>query len=223
MIITTTYAHSLVGRMCSGDGQVQLVPFRIDPDSSVEVLGHGLNEAGEPSIVCPPGTAALVADTRVRVDITKGLADWNVQGVLASAHLLAYVDWQEAEGPMDPEVGTLRFGEVHLHGPGGTLTLPHSALGCQPLDISEEVESYERMMGLGEEQLMTMAWDVVLGFGEGEVINDKPIELCEHARSMAFIGDVDEAHLLVIVIEAGRQLTVLMPLPEIPDIKPASD
>lgn len=214
MLKTTTYVQTLASRLLSGEGDASINPFRINPGLNIEVINHGVNDRGEPSIVCPAGTAATVCDTRVRLDVVKKVADLSATGIVASAHALAYIDWEPSLRAEDDERGSLRLGEVFLHSPSGRDRISRNNLVLEEINLKERLATDVEVHALETDTLWALAMGVVTGVREGWVMRDEAALTCPHTEPQALLGDMDDTHILILLVHPGRIQAVLTLRPQ---------
>lgn len=236
MITTTTYAESLARRILAGAGGLSLVPYRLDPNTHLSVLAHGLDTYGRFVVAVPAADAELVGDGEVRVDGVKKALEFDVDITVASLHALAHVSWVEAGESVpgfDYEPSPhLRFGVVemdtfYVRGPHGTTKCEFEEIvvGAEDVSALGGIDAREQADRLTVDQLAQLLEGVSYGIQPGFIIADREQPVCGTHRHQMWVADIDTHGVVLLYAGDNRTTTALVSFPEpvssIPDLAQA--
>lgn len=235
-------AASTAHRLLSGVGAASLVAYRHDPESSLDVLAHGLTADGHLLIALRADSvpAVLTADrTQVRFDVRREATEAQVRIVAATAHLLGQVTWigdsvrQEAlAGGILPDavamvadapgtlLGLIRCERVLLHDASGVTPFPYADLVAQerpqafPTTL-EEIDAQEVLSRLGDTELRALCSAVVDGPLAGCVLSERPTRPgCDSTLGRVFCVDVDALGVNLMHVDHDVTRVVYLQFPQ---------
>lgn len=224
---------TLARRLLSGGGAAAVCAYRLG--QSVGFAAHGLTADGA-LVLAVPATGAL-GDltagevTDVRVDVVRQSCDPAVPIVAASVHLLGVLRFVDpagtrervASGSLPETVAALldlpdmrlcavEVERIVLHDLEGAAVIDPDVLRAGPAVTLDDLDSFSRVAGRGQEALRDLAWGVMVAAVDGVVVRRGASRGCA-AAGRAYCVDVDEQGVTLLLAEDAGTAVVFAGFP----------
>lgn len=219
---------SAASRMLSGSGRASLFAFRVSPQTTMDVLAHGLLEDGD-LIVAVSVTeefAEAHPEVDVRLDIEKNAPDPAVLIRSATLHALCVMSWLPADPGMDlpglvgavagvPGVRLARVetSRVLLHDCAGvTAHAMADVLDARANQGVEEFDAVAAVAEIGDEARLRIIESVLTGRVRGVEFDRIEISgTCSHTLGTVRCLDVDSFGVTLMHIASTHATTFYVP------------
>lgn len=215
-------------RMLAGAGRASLFAFRASPQSTMDVLAHGLLEDGD-VVVAVSVTDEFVAshpELDVRLDIEKNAPDPMVLIRSATMHALCVMSWLSDGAGMELPglVGTVAgIPGVRLARVETSRVLLHDCAGVTAYALSdlmhgtgapqlEEFDAVQAVAEIGDEARLRIIESVLTGRVRGVEFDRIEISAtCSHTLGTVRCLDVDSLGVTLMHIAAAHATTFYVP------------